>query len=240
MEKSLCRRVTAALLAVFVFMSMMYISVGTVNAEEGEWSLWLPESEFVGRIGWVLAGVHGEETETDIEAEEIISAVSSDPDVISIKKEKWTDTEGVEHLDFMMIYNKPGEAEITAEIKKPDGSTQTLSGKMVIKKYPKMIKSLKVNGKKINTSKNMYSYDISKTKKTSVNIRMALNKGWKITYVSADAYTKKGTNKELKVNKKMITKGKAIKFPKKYKELYIHVGMEKGDDYIDYSFSFVR
>ena len=116
---------------------------------------------------------------------------------------------------------------------------QCIKKTITVKKYPNQIKSLKVNGKAVKVSENKYFLD-SKTGKTSVKIKMALKKGWKIKNVEAYAYTKNYTEKKISATKKAISKGSAISFPKKYRELHVTVNMSKGKDVVSYTFYFYR
>ena len=69
---------------------------------------------------------------------------------------------------------------------------------------------------------------------------MTPKKGWKIKSVNAVAFTKNDNTKKISVKKTQIKNGKAISFPKKYKELNLDVEMTNGKDTITYTVFFNR
>ena len=97
----------------------------------------------------------------------------------------------------------------------------------------------KVNGKTVKVSKHKYSYS-KYTKKTTVKVKMALKKGWKIAAVYAYKYDKDGNEKEVSIRKSSITKGRLLSFASKYENFNITVYMSKGSKMIYYNFNFHR
>ena len=159
--------------------------------------------------------------------EDIISAKSSNTKVAKITKEIDVDT----YLYFLEC-KKAGKTTITVKFRTPDGD-KTLKKTITVKKYPNEFKSLKVNGKKVNIKKNKFYYNCTTSKKT-VSIKGVLKKGWKIRKIEAKRYDKYANESNVKITKKMITKGSSIKFPKKYQELYVNVYLYKGKSKINY------
>jgi hypothetical protein len=144
-------------------------------------------------------------------------------------------------VDYNIDPKAAGTATLTVNFTTPSGEAKTLSKNVVVKAYPKEIKSLKVNGKKVNTNKYKFFYSKKMSKsKTSVKIKMALKKGWKITNIYADRSTNGDKYTQFKVKKSALKNGKAIKFGKKYKYMWINVTMKKGNDIIQYTFDFYR
>ena len=230
MTKKYFSRITAMLLAVFVAFGMICFNTGEVNAKSS-WYVALPDTMYVGMEGYsVDVGKYNESTGETTWAKKIISVKSSNKSVLKVKTEKWDNNKY-----FNLKCKKAGKAKLTVKYKKPDGSTSTVKKTIKVKKYPNQIKSLKVNGKKVKVSENKYQYFKSNNKKSSVKIKMALKKGWKISYVSVRAYNSKtDKSKDIKVSKSAVKNGKAIKIPKSYTGLDINIGMEKGNDYISY------
>jgi len=108
-----------------------------------------------------------------------------------------------------------------------------------LKAYPKQIKSLKINGKAVNTGK--YKYEVTRKiskSSTRVKIKMALKKGWKITDLSAYRATRsnarEGMFSKFKITKSQLLKGSDIKIPKKYKSVNIGFTMKKGKYELNY------
>lgn len=135
-----------------------------------------------------------------------------------------------------------GKVTITSTYKYK-GKEGSLSVSLEVKKLPVLFSSLKVNGKKVSLSKHPFGMN-KKTKATSVKIKAKLASGWKVKKVTARAYKGvkdyKGT--KVKVTKKMIKKGKKIKFAKKYKNLIVFVDLVNTStgERSGYSFQFYR
>lgn len=160
-------------------------------------------------------------------------AKSSNPKVLKVKK----DYDGL----YNLVPKKSGKVTITATFKDPEtGSKQTIKRVFYVRKYPVFIKSLRLNGKKMNLKTDVNSSSLT-TKKTSVRVQFALKNGWKKTNAVGYYYKKNG--KKVEIPKKEIAKmmkGKKFKFPKKYKSMYVSVGLQKGEDYLSYFVEFER
>ena len=145
----------------------------------------------------------------------------------------------VKKIDSLKAVNT-GEAWVTVNYKYSTTEVGSRTVKVIVKKYPKQIKSLTFNGKKVDVSKKKYSYTVNKFSKTSVKIKMKLKKGW----VISDAWgfgNRKGGSDQLKVTKAKIAKGGSIKLAKKYKSANLRVIMKnKEGNEINYDFYLYR
>lgn len=235
MRKFNFRKILSLALAAFVAFGTFAVGAVGVNAATEDWYIDIDDSIWAGTSYWI--GVYDRNSNDPATSfGTVTSATSSNNGVFKISKDTYDNG-----VSFNVEPVAKGTATLTVNFTTPSGEAKTVSKNIVVKKYPKQIKSLKVNGKKVSTSKNkfFYSKKLSKSK-TSAKIKMALKKGWKITKVEATYFTKKGTPKDFKVSKSAIKKGKAIKFGKKYKEMNIYVQMKKGSNTIWYSFWFFR
>ena len=225
------RKILSLVLAAFVAFGMLGVGTLAVNAETENWVLNTEDSIWEGANAWFDVYDEGNDAPGGI-----TSVTSGNTGVLSIEKEVY---DGV--TEYRGLGVAPGTAQVTVNFTTPSGQTKSLTKNIVVKAYPKEIKSLKVNGKKVNTNKNkfFYSKKVSKSK-GSVKIKMALQKGWKITGIYADRSKTGKSFKQFKVSKSALKKGKAIKFSKKYKYMYVSVSMQKGNETIWYSFDFYR
>ena len=222
-------RITTLLLAVVVAFGLICFNIDEVSAKSS-WNILLPGTMYVGMDNYVVDVAEYSDSDGMIFAEKIIKATSSNESVIKIKGYKADDQKR-----FIVVCKKTGKSKITVKFEKPDGTTGTAKMTIRVKKYPNQIKSLKINGKAIKTSKYKYQYYKGNYKKSSVKIKMALKTGWKISYVNASVSNyETGETKEIKVSKSTIKKGKAIKFPESYDGIDINIGMVKGDENIHY------
>ena len=230
MKKFNFRKILSLALAAFVAFGMLAVGTVGVNAEAEDWRIETSyDTDYVwaGDSSWFDVYDWGNQ-----ENGKITSATSSNNSVFSV------DT----YEDYGFINGLAvGTATLNVNFTTPAGETKSLSKNIVVKKYPKEIKSLKVNGKKVNTSKYKFFYDKKMSKsKTKATIKMALKKGWKITDIYADRSKNGDKWTQFKVSKSTLLKGKAIKFSKKYKYMSIRVTLKKGNDIIWYSFNFYR
>lgn len=209
-----------------------------VSERPAKWTLDVTTTRYVGDIENGL-NVYDKNTKDYDNYATITDVKSGKKSVLTVKKSTFKDEKGKKQVYYWLDAKKVGKATITVKYKDASGKTGTLKKTITVKKYPNQIKSLKVNGKAVEVSENKYFLD-SKTGKTSVKIKMALKKGWKIKNVEAYAYTKNYTEKKISATKKAISKGSAISFPKKYKELHVTVNMSKGKDVVSYTFYFYR
>lgn len=231
MKKVRIQKIMAVLLAAVVAFGMLGIGTGSAYAASHKWTLGISETIYVGDTGWV--GIY-DQMSSDYTEATLTKVTSSNKSIVKVHK----GTDGNDTW-YYLEGKKKGKAKITVKYKTPQGKTGTKSKTVQVKPYPKHLKSIYVNGKKVKLSEHRYDYYKS-TKKTSVKIKMATKNGWKISSVYATYFTKSGNDSEAKVTKKMVKNGTAIKFPKKYQQLSINVNMVKGDEYISYYFGFFR
>lgn len=169
----------------------------------------------------------------------VTSVTSSNSKVVKVVKETYTNEKGKKQYFFHLNYKKAGTAKLTVKYTRANGKKATIKETLKIKKYPNMIKSLKVNGKAVKVSKNKFVYSVSSFKKTSAKIKMATKNGWKVKEATVDFYGKSYSYKELK--KSVITKGSSISIPKKYERAIVYIYMEnKAGDQITYEVDFIR
>ena len=225
------RKILSLALAAFVAFGTLGVGTLGVNATTEDWFLDVTETAWTGSSYWIgvydtVSGDNGT----------ITSATSSNTAVFDIAKFGYDGG-----VDYNIDPKAAGTATLTVNFTTPSGEAKTLSKNVVVKAYPKEIKSLKVNGKKVNTNKYKFFYNKKMSKsKTSVKIKMALKKGWKITNIYADRSTNGDKYTQFKVKKSALKNGKAMKFGKKYKYMWINVTMKKGNDIIQYTFDFYR
>ncbi len=237
MKKNM-RKIASVLLMLCLVCGMFALSSGQAYAEGESWELNMNDYVWAGDSSWVW--LYDVNSEIYVEAT-VLGITSSDPAVLAIEESKWWDDEDNMYTDYYVRGKKAGTADISVDYSDSNGKTGTLTKTITVKKYPYAIKSLKLNGKSVKISKNKFktAKKISKSK-TSVNIKMALKKGWKIVHVHAFRITKSGTASAAKITKKMVTRGSSIKLPKKYTELWVEVELKKGSDYFYYDIDFHR
>lgn len=239
----------SVILAAFVLMGIMLAGSCLVQADsDSSYSINIPETLWMGQgSSTVLVQDASGETKG------IDSLTLSDPTVLKVHEDKYN-YEGKDYCNYDVKPAKPGKTTMTVTFTKPDGSTGTLSKVISIRNYPKEIKSLKVNGKKVKLANNVktkilgkvdqrYTYFV-KNKKTAGKVKLTPKKGWKITKVTSTLSAGVGdTFKDYssKITKKMITKGKKFKFPKSWDQLEIRVTMQnKNGETIDYCICMFR
>ena len=162
---------------------------------------------------------------------------SSKPKVIKVKKS------GSSGWDIQLIPKKTGKSTITITYKL-NGKKYTDKAVMQVKKYPNHIKSITAGGRKVNLKKNKYNFGIYNYSKKTGSIKVKAAKGWKITggvCMLRDNPKDEGDIKVTPLSKSYATKGKTVKFPKKYNTMRLSVGMEneKGE-WLEYVVSFNR
>jgi putative transposon-encoded protein len=206
-----------------------------VSKKSVKWALRSGATRFVGDPnGWV--NVYDKNSVFGVEGK-VKSVKSSKSSVLKVQKVPVYYDNGKKATQYYVDARKTGKAKLTIKFTDPKGKSHTLKKTITVKKYPNEIKSLKVNGKKVNVKKNKYFFT-KKTSSTSVKVKMALKSGWKIKSVESWKYKKSGNATNIKVTKKMVQNGSKISFPKKYKGLEVYVTMAKGSDTITYSVSF--
>ena len=164
----------------------------------------------------------------------------SDKTVAKLIKDTWKDG-GKTQKSFRIVGKKAGKATVTIKYTTPKGKKCTLKKKLTVKTYPNEIQSLKINGKKVDVSKNKFEYNEGDLSSTKVKVNLKLKKGWKIQSADANVWNMNtGSSKELSGVKTSLKKGSAISWPKKYTEFEIVIHMRKGDEFIDYQIRLSR
>ena len=236
MNCNVLKRVSAVLLAMFVAFGMMCFSTWETKAADN-WELSSPDTFYVGQREFYLDVGNYDDASGETDWATITSAKSSKKSVVKIKSDTWEGEDGNPVKAYSMKFLKAGKAKITVNFQKSNGSAGSITKSVTVKKYPNQIKSLKVNGKTIKTSKGIkrYEYYVTKFKKSKVNVKMALKKGWKISDVYVSVYnSKNGKSKDIKVKKSAVKKGTGIKLPKGYDNMNINIYMSKGKQEISY------
>ena len=224
------------------------VSTGSAYAKDKKWTVLANEDRWVGDpANYVsVCDLNSFDNKDGPVYATVTSVKSSKASVLEVIKEKRS-FEDHKETAYILESKKAGKATITVKYKKPSGKTGTLKKTITVRKYPKEIKSLTVNGKSVKISKNKFSFR-KKTSRKNVTVKMALKKGWKISRVYCYRYKKNGNLSEVKVTKKMIRKGLSISFPKKYDNMLVSVYMTDGKDndeesnshIISYDISFYR
>ncbi|MBR0399583.1 MAG: hypothetical protein IJH95_02040 [Mogibacterium sp.] len=235
MDKSIFKRSFSLMIAVLMTLGVFCLSLTFADAESGIEEagvqgttetidipsvMWKGDSQHIS-----VYSINGK----DVNYAKITKVTSSDTAVV--KK--------VKKIDYLKAVNT-GEAWVTVNYKYSKTETGSRTVKVTVKKYPKQIKSLTFNGKKVDVSKKKYSYTVNKFSKTSLKIKMKLKEGW----VISDAWgfgSAKGGSRQLNVTKAKIAKGGKISFPKKYKSANLRVTMKnKEGNEIHYDFYLYR
>lgn len=231
------------MMAVLVAFSMLFAFTTTANAASGPVKAVQYDTIYVGSTSWGGLGFEPAKSEDWDRFDKImdncklISVTSSKPKVLKAVK----DGSGMYY--HYLEPKKLGKAKITIKYKYK-GKTYTTSKTVKVKKYPKAIKSLTVNGKKVDLSKKAlrFDYDVEKYKKTSATIKIKASSGWKIdsAYIISDGL--KNGYKNLKAS--VFKKGTSISVPKG-NDGYIFItlkctsGDNKGDNFT-YAVRFFR
>jgi len=215
-------KVLSLMLAAVVAVGVIGIGTGNAFAASHKWVI--SGDNYIWKGDSLYLGVYDQNSEEYTEAQ--ITKVVSSNKIIKV----------IKHTDGDVWFNlqgkKIGKAKITVYYKVPGSSAVKHKAKTIkVKAYPNEIKSLKVNGKAVKVGSNKYNYHVYDYKKTTASVKLALKKGWKIDNIYAYAYTKSGKSVDVKITKKMLKNGTAFKFAKKYSDIYVGIGMVKGNDY---------
>ena len=232
MKNKYFTRAAALMLSVFVAFGMLAVFVEKPEAA-GKFKVDMNPLH-VGQETYV--GVYDSNDEVPYDSIAVTSVTSANKGIVKIKKHAY---EG--GADFTAVGVKKGKTKLTIQYKLADGTTNTLTSTVKVKAYPKQIKSLTVAGRNVKLKgKKRYEYS-ARYKKTAPVIKMKLKKGWKIDYVSASYWDPKADKEvEIKNAKKLIAKGKAFKFPKKYSNFSVWIIMTKGNDWVSYQIDLYR
>lgn len=162
----------------------------------------------------------------------VTSVTSSDKSVIKVKR--WKEDSKTNIESYWLLPKKPGKATITVKYKTKTGKAKSLKLTRTVKPFPKVFKSLKVNGKTVDLSEYKTYYDAKYTK-TSPKVKLELNGDWQITqkYGYLIKHKKNGDFlKEKNFNipaRKTLYEGKALKFPKTWDDFGITITLENDD-----------
>lgn len=209
-----CKKLFVSMLAVIVAVSFMCVPAAPAFAA-GD-APYLETDTF-----WVKdRGAYIYIDKFDEEKDVITSLVSSNPAVLGVVKDS------AYVYGWKILPKKPGTVKLTAKCT-VNGKNYTLTQSFKVKKYPKAIKKLKINGKtvKVTAKKRPWETTKNKYKKSYVKVKITPKKGWKIERAWFDMGDRGYLydTKTLKPN--VIKKGKKIKFPKKYKSGMVMVMM---------------
>lgn len=211
MKRNVFRRSLSLLLGLLVALGMT-TTVFAGEAQKGDVVFFADDVVYLGYTEG-YAGVYSEGNDDAF----LTSVTSSDPNVAKVFPRDGA---------YIIKGIAPGTVTITGNYTYR-GQTGSLSVPLTVKKVPVMFKSLKVNGKKVNLTKNPFGIFKKTRKATSVKIKAKTAPGWKIKSVSAYAAksTKTAKGYKVKVTKKMVKNGKKIKFAKKYKNMIVTIEM---------------
>ena len=222
-------KICSLLLSAVMTLSLVYTGSIETYAKDN-WSVWMNSTMFKGQTSSVTVG-NNKSSKTGT----VTSVKSSNKSVLKVVKttsgsDKWYEVKA----------KKTGKAKLTIEFKTDSGKKKTLTKKITVKKYPNQIKSLTLNGKKIEVSKNKYKYS-RKCSKTEATIKIKLKEGWEISDVNANLYNSENSKyEEVKSAKKKVKNGKAFSFPKDYDNLNVYIYMAREDQSISYHVNFRR
>lgn len=228
LKKRILKRIPALLMTAVLAAGLAAFGAEPVSAATPGWNLGLSSTMYEGQTAYVSVYKSG-----SYESGTLTSVTSGNPNIAAVTKESG----GLYSIKAKAV----GSTVVNAGFKAPGVAAGNVSSKLTVKKYPKQIKSLKVNGKKVRI-KGSKRYKLNKKCSSSkARIKMQLKSGWKITSVTANYYSKAtGQMTKAKVTKKMVKNGKAFKFPKEYNTMWVTVMMMKGSKYIFYDFTFWR
>lgn len=223
-------KILSLMLAAVVAFGTIGISTSGAYAVSHKWTIGC--QDYIWKGDSIYVSVYDQIN--DYADAQVTKVVSSNKNIKVIKNKDGSD------VWFNLKGKKIGKAKITVYFKAPGSSTVKHKSKTIrVKAYPNEIESLKVCGKSVKISSNKFNYHVYEYKKTSPSVKLALKKGWKIDSIYAYAYTKSGAEKKMKITKKMLKNGTAFSLAKKYRDLYIDIGMIKGDDYSNYISYFI-
>ena len=226
------KKVALLLLSFAVAVNLVFVSFGEVYAAS-DYSIGLPD------LMW-----ENDPVPCDVDVQKIDSAgyctitnvTSSKKNVVKIIKEKYA-----KETVYYAYAKKAGTSVIKVTFKNDSGKKQIITTKIKVKKYPKPIKLLKVNGKSVNLSKNKYMFS-KKYTGSSVRVKITPKSGWEISTVYGHYYDKNWEMKNANIKVPQIKKGSAIAFSKKYQsmDIFIVLKNKKTGETLDYGVDFSR
>lgn len=220
------RKILSLLLAFAVASGTVGIGTTSVYAAKHSWELGGDFDDGIVYAGQPDIGFAVYDQNSDNWLNASVTAVkSSNTKILNFKRHKY-----MGEYFYDVTARKAGTVSVKFKFRTPEGTYQTIKRTIRVRKYPNCMKSLKVLGKAVDLKSNKYGFE-KKTSRTSVGIKAALQNGWKINYAFGTLVDlKKGdlrSEKEIKITKKMLSTGSAVKFPKKYEEMYVSLDLEK-------------
>jgi hypothetical protein len=218
-------------------LGMMISSTAAANAASTKYQLWGVDSCYVGMKNVTLTvGYYNEDTKKSVNGTIKSVTVTSGKDKAVVNHTKGSTW-------YSLDLKKTGKIKLKVIYKKKSGTKKyTLYKTVTIRKYPNMIKSLKVNGNSINITKaRRYGYTVRKYKGTQPKIKLIPAKGWKYYYVQAYRFSDKESS-DSRLKFKTIKEGRAIAFDKKYDGMTVDIYLmeEETSRMIIYTVYFTR
>ncbi len=228
MKRNVFRRSLSLLLGLLVALGMT-TTVFAGEAQKGDVVFFADDVVYLGYTEG-YAGVYSEGNDDAF----LTSVTSSDPNVAKVIPRNG---------DYYIQGVALGKVMITGNYTYK-GQAGSISVPLEVKQVPVFFSSLKVNGKNVNLSRNPFGINKKAKKATKVKIKALTSPEWQIKSVTARAYKgwKDYKGSKVKVTKKMISKGKKIKFAKKYSNLIVFVNLVNTNtgEREGYSFQFYR
>ena len=219
------KKMSALFMSLVLAAGIIILDTSVADAA-GSWDLWMDSVGFVGQ-DWGGFWVGNDKTG---ENAEVISVKSTEPKILKVVKHE---EDG--NVFWTAAAKKPGKVTLKVKYKRPDGRKASLKKKITIKKYPNQIKSLKINGKKVKIADNKFFCLEENVTSSKIKVDLKLKKGWKIRSVNGNLWNAGGNgSKVIKKAKSHVKNGDAIKFPKKYRDFELMIGMTDGEDSIMY------
>lgn len=236
MNKKKYSGIMSLILSLFVAAGVM--AVGTMPSfAAGE--NWQPGFENPIYVGQTTSVYVYDENGVSSQEPAVTSVTSADPSIVKVRAEKYQDENNVEKTYIELKGKKVGSTTLAVTFQTPTGESKTVTKGITVKKYPNHIKKLTVAGKNVKIKKHKFMYS-AECGKTSIPIKFTLKKGWKIKRAYGHYYTRSGQPTVIKGAKKLVKKGKAIKFPKKYGSMHIDVEIAKGNKTLFYDINLYR
>lgn len=212
MKRNILRRSLSLILTLLVALGMTCTVFASEQEKDGA-MLSVTDKAYVGEIVEVFM------FDSYDGADPVINGVvSSDPSICQFSKESAN--------TWIGKGLKPGTVTVTVNYTHK-GASGTMSSALTIMPVPKVFKSLKVNGKKVDVSKHAFGINKKAKKAKSVKIKAKPASGWQVkkVYVYGFKSAKQAKGYKLKGTKAQVKKGKKISFPKKYKYLLVTMKM---------------
>lgn len=162
-------------------------------------------------------------------SEKVVFVRSSNPSVLEV-----TDAE-----DLELTPRKAGKAKITVKYKLA-GKSYKIKGTYTVKAYPKAVKSLTVNGRKVKLTgeqKRRCVLEALEGEKVSFTINLKPGTGWKIAKINA--YTQNTWDSKSKKTALKVINNTKFTVPKD-KEAFITYTLVKGKARFEYNFIIER